>query len=74
MRKNGGVQSCVVPVRAVAGAEITTIEGVAEKRLLRNKRRPSDQAIEESMSGNICRCGTDQRIRARIKAAAMEVS
>ena len=27
--------------------------------------------INELMSGNICRCGTYQRIRAAIKAAAM---
>jgi len=31
---------------------------------------PNDQDIERSMVGNICRCGTYQRIRAAIKAAA----
>lgn len=31
---------------------------------------PNDQDIERSMAGNICRCGTYQRIRAAIKAAA----
>ncbi len=38
--------------------------------LLRAHPRPSDAQIEEAMSGNICRCGTYQRIRAAIKAAA----
>jgi isoquinoline 1-oxidoreductase alpha subunit len=40
--------------------------------LLKEKPKPSDQDIEASMSGNICRCGTYQRIRAAIKAAAGE--
>jgi isoquinoline 1-oxidoreductase alpha subunit len=40
--------------------------------LLKEKPKPSDQDIEGSMSGNICRCGTYQRIRAAIKAAAGE--
>jgi len=31
---------------------------------------PSDQDIDDAMSGNICRCGTYQRIRAAIKDAA----
>jgi isoquinoline 1-oxidoreductase alpha subunit len=31
---------------------------------------PNDQDIERSMVGNICRCGTYQRIRAAIKTAA----
>jgi isoquinoline 1-oxidoreductase subunit alpha len=38
--------------------------------LLSTNRGPSDQEIDEAMSGNICRCGTYQRIRAAIKAAA----
>src|SRR5512146_814726 len=38
--------------------------------LLRANRSPSDEQIDEAMSGNICRCGTYQRIRAAIKAAA----
>ena len=39
--------------------------------LLSRTPNPSDQDIERGMSGNICRCGTYQRIRAAIKAAAM---
>ena len=39
---------------------------------LKEKPHPSDQDIDDAMSGNICRCGTYQRIRAAIKAAAGE--
>jgi len=38
--------------------------------LLRTNRAPSDADIDSAMSGNICRCGTYQRIRAAIKDAA----
>jgi isoquinoline 1-oxidoreductase alpha subunit len=100
VHQNGAaIRSCVVPLRAVAGAEITTIEGIDRGNLhpvqkawmefnvpqcgycqaghilqaialLKTKARPSDQDINESMSGNICRCGTYQRIRAAIQAVA----
>lgn len=40
--------------------------------LLAGNRNPSDEQIDAAMSGNICRCGTYQRIRAAIKAAAAE--
>jgi len=40
--------------------------------LLKEKPKPTDDDIDGSMSGNICRCGTYQRIRAAIKAAAGE--
>lgn len=38
--------------------------------LLRTNRRPLDADIDHAMSGNLCRCGTYQRIRAAIKDAA----
>ena len=38
--------------------------------LLKTRKKPTDQDIDEAMSGNICRCGTYQRIREAIKAAA----
>jgi isoquinoline 1-oxidoreductase alpha subunit len=100
VHRNGeAIRSCVVPVGTVAGAEITTIEGIAGADLhpvqkawmaldvpqcgycqagqimqaiavLKSRRAPTDRDIDELMSGNICRCGTYQRIRAAIKAAA----
>jgi isoquinoline 1-oxidoreductase alpha subunit len=98
--KNGeAIRSCVTPMSTVAGAEITTIEGLSENglhpvqkawmqvnvpqcgycqpgqmmqaaALLKSKKNPSDADIDDAMSGNICRCGTYQRIRVAIKAAA----
>jgi isoquinoline 1-oxidoreductase alpha subunit len=38
--------------------------------LLAGNSNPSDADIDAAMSGNICRCGTYQRIRAAIKQAA----
>jgi isoquinoline 1-oxidoreductase alpha subunit len=41
--------------------------------LLKNNHQPTDADIDKAMAGNICRCGTYQKIRAAIKAAAEEV-
>jgi isoquinoline 1-oxidoreductase alpha subunit len=41
--------------------------------LLRANPNPSDDDINEAMSGNLCRCGTYTRIRAAIKTAAREL-
>ena len=100
VHKNGeAIRSCVVAMRDLSGAEITTIEGLESKGLhpvqqawmranvpqcgycqpgqimqaaafLKNQKKPTDEQIDEAMSGNICRCGTYQRIRAAIKMAA----
>jgi isoquinoline 1-oxidoreductase alpha subunit len=93
------IRSCVTPVSAAAGQDITTIEGlsadsshpvqkawVAEDvpqcgycqsgqimsaaALLAKNPKPSDADIDNAMSGNICRCGTYQRIRRAIHRAA----
>ena len=94
------VRSCVLPVAAVVGKKITTIEAVGETpagrkvqeawrtidvvqcgycqsgqvmsaaSLLATNPDPSDADIDAAMSGNICRCGTYNRIRAAIKHAA----
>jgi isoquinoline 1-oxidoreductase subunit alpha len=40
--------------------------------LLQQKPNPTDADIDTAMAGNICRCGTYQRIRAAIKQAARE--
>lgn len=95
------VRSCSLPLSAVDGQQITTIEGLAGKdgklhvlqqawidhdvpqcgycqagqlmsaaALLKQSKRPSDADIDNAMAGNLCRCGTYQRIRAAIHAAA----
>ena len=92
-------RACVTPVSAVAGKQVTTIEGLSVKTdhpvqrawieidvpqcgycqsgqlmsaaaLLAQNTAPSDQDIDAAMAGNICRCGTYQRIRAAIHRAA----
>jgi isoquinoline 1-oxidoreductase alpha subunit len=42
--------------------------------LLAEKKSPSDADIAEAMSGNICRCGTYNQIRAAIKDAAVALA
>lgn len=41
--------------------------------LLSNTPDPSDEDIDEAMSGNLCRCGTYPRIRAAVKSAAQKL-
>ncbi len=93
------LRSCVMPVSAVAGKSITTIEGLSPDgshpvqrawaeldvvqcgycqsgqimsaaALLAAKAKPTDADIDAAMTGNICRCGTYQRVRAAIHRAA----
>ncbi|MFC6805752.1 (2Fe-2S)-binding protein [Methylophaga thalassica] len=45
---------------------------VAATALLRDNPNPTDEDIDNAMSGNICRCGTYTRIRAAIKQAAQQ--
>ena len=92
-------RACVTPVSAVAGKQVTTIEGLSARSdhpvqrawmeldvpqcgycqsgqlmsaaaLLAQNKTPTDQDIDAAMAGNICRCGTYQRIRAAIHRAA----
>jgi len=41
--------------------------------LLKSTPRPTDTNIEESLGGNLCRCGTYVRIREAIKAASQKL-
>lgn len=43
---------------------------MAAVALLRGRRKPSDQDIDDAMSGILCRCSTYQRIRAAVHHAA----
>jgi isoquinoline 1-oxidoreductase alpha subunit len=93
-------RSCVLPVSAVAGQKVTTIEALDGDRvgravqaawvkhdvaqcgycqsgqimsatgLLKQNKLPSDADIDAAMAGNVCRCGTYQRIRSAIHDAA----
>ena len=92
-------KSCQLPVSAVEGKTITTIEGLSDDSdhplqvawideqvpqcgycqsgqimaaaaLLAGTPNPTDADIDAAMSGNICRCGTYQRIRKAVHRAA----
>ncbi|MBP2648200.1 MAG: (2Fe-2S)-binding protein [Gemmatimonadetes bacterium] len=92
-------RSCQLPLSAVEGKKILTIEGLspdgehplqaawieeqvpqcgycqsgqimAAAALLATTPKPTDADIDTAMSGNICRCGTYQRIRKAIHRAA----
>ncbi len=41
--------------------------------LLDKNKNPTDNDIDNAMSGNLCRCGTYVRVRAAIKTAAAEM-
>jgi isoquinoline 1-oxidoreductase alpha subunit len=41
--------------------------------LLKSKPQPTDSDIDEAMSGNICRCGTYNRIRTAIKQVSAQL-
>ena len=94
-------RSCVTPMKAAVGKEITTIEGVSPDSshalqkawieadvpqcgycqsgqimsaailLKQVKGAPTDEQIDQAMSGIVCRCGTYPRIREAIKQAAI---
>jgi isoquinoline 1-oxidoreductase alpha subunit len=42
--------------------------------LLARRKNPSDAEIDAAMEGNLCRCGTYQRIREAVRRAAQLVS
>lgn len=97
------IRSCVMPVRDVAGCEITTIEAIGEQPLAQKVQRAwldhevaqcgycqsgqimsaialladnttiDDQAIDQAMAGNICRCATYTRIRSAIQDVSESV-
>mgnify|MGYP006123457191 CR=1 FL=1 len=101
MHVNGEAMStCTLPISAVQGAAITSIEGLgtpdnlhplqqawvehsvpqcgycqsgqlmSASALLAKNPNPSDNDIEMSMNGNICRCGTYSKIKLAIKSGA----
>jgi isoquinoline 1-oxidoreductase subunit alpha len=92
------VRSCVLPIAAVEGSRVTTIEGLSPDgqhplqkawhevntpqcgycqvgqimsaaALLEQNPKPSDEEIDDALSGNLCRCGTYLRIREAVRKA-----
>jgi aerobic-type carbon monoxide dehydrogenase small subunit (CoxS/CutS family) len=92
-------RSCITPAGAVAGKEITTIEGLADGEklhpvqeafiacdamqcgyctsgmilstvaLLRKNPSATEAQIKEALEGNVCRCGTYNRIFTAVEKA-----
>lgn len=94
-------RGCLLSVEAVAGKQITTIEGLdtegnhpvqkawramnvpqcgycqagqimSAAAFLSTTPKPTDEQIDQSMAGNICRCGCYQRIHDAVAMAAIE--
>jgi isoquinoline 1-oxidoreductase subunit alpha len=72
------VRSCVAPASRAAWLEedvpqcgyCQSGQLMSAAVLLREKPRPTDEDIDQAMTGNICRCGTYPRIRRAIHRAA----
>ena len=47
---------------------------MAAAAFLARQPRPSDAEIEQAMDGNLCRCGTYERIRRAVRRAASEAA
>ena len=97
------IRSCLTPVSAAGGKNITTVEAIGEDpvglkvqqawvdegvpqcgycqagqvmsatALLKSNPAPSDEDIEGFMSGNLCRCGTYNRIKTAIHTASENI-
>jgi nicotinate dehydrogenase subunit A len=93
-------RSCVLPVSALQGRAITTLEGLGSSQklhpvqkafideqavqcgycingmvmtsaaFLAKNKNPSETEIKQALAGNLCRCGTHQRIVAAVQRAA----
>jgi nicotinate dehydrogenase subunit A len=93
-------RSCIIPASSVAGKQITSIEGVADRdrlhpvqesfiqcdamqcgyctpgmilssvALLRKNAAPSEPEIKQALEGNICRCGTYNKIVSAVQMAS----
>jgi len=94
-------RSCSLPVSAVGGRPVTTIEGLsrdgshplqkawieedvvqcgycqsgqimAAAALLQKTPKPTEADVDAALAGNLCRCGTYQRIRKAVLGAAQQ--
>jgi nicotinate dehydrogenase subunit A len=98
--KGQAIRSCVTPVKAVSGGEITTLEGLgtpekphpiqqafideqaaqcgyclsgvilAGKALVDRNPKPTDEQIQQALSGVLCRCFGHARMIAAIQRYA----
>jgi isoquinoline 1-oxidoreductase alpha subunit len=64
------VQSAWVEINVPQCGYCQTGQIMQAVAMLQQTPKPTDADIDRVMAGNVCRCGTYQRIRAAIKAAA----
>jgi isoquinoline 1-oxidoreductase alpha subunit len=69
---NNRVQRAWVALNVPQCGYCQTGQIMSATALLARTPNPTDEDIDRAMAGNICRCGTYQRIRAAIKSAAKE--
>ena len=68
--KPGRVQQAFIDAQAVQCGYCTNGMVMASAALLAKNRNPSDAQINDALAGNLCRCGTHQRICAAVRRAA----
>ncbi|MBC87570.1 MAG: (2Fe-2S)-binding protein [Bdellovibrionaceae bacterium] len=95
-------RSCVMPISAVSGSSITTIEGIQQNdlhpvqkawvrnnvpqcgycqsgqimqaiSLIENSEKITENQLLEGINGNLCRCGTYNKIKTALIEAAEEM-
>ena len=64
------VQAAFIAEQAAQCGYCTNGMVMASAALLAKNRNPSDEQINDALAGNLCRCGTHQRICAAVKRAA----
>jgi nicotinate dehydrogenase subunit A len=64
------VQQAFIDAQAVQCGYCTNGMVMASAALLARNPKPSDAQINEALDGNLCRCGTQQRICDAVKRAA----
>ena len=64
------VQAAWIKLDVVQGGYCQSGQVMSAVGLLSQNPKPTDEDIDKAMDGNICRCGTYQRIRAAIHEAA----
>jgi isoquinoline 1-oxidoreductase subunit alpha len=69
-RQGQAVQKAWVELDVVQCGYCQSGQLMSAAALLTNNPRPTDADIDSAMSGNVCRCGTYQRIRKAIHQAA----
>ncbi len=69
--KPGKLQQAFIDEQAVQCGYCINGMIMTSDALLKKKRNPSEQEIKQALEGNLCRCGTHQRICNAVKRCAV---